>query len=289
LAVIDGPPFSQGVTNFSLLLNARCQQFEETKAGYEPVQKGRPITIKSLLTFQTAQKRSRPTKPQVKKAGAKIIDVPQQSRQVEEQDEEFFEGDEVGDFSFLKGLNAMELGKRVEKEKVKREERPTKVKVAAVVNDSEDEYSDEDELSDVLSDALDGNGFIEQNWNEEQEYEQKPRAGDSQWRKKESTKLPVRSVNGKLRQVDASASESESESDEKSEESDSDSESDSNETPVQSVAEDEGQAGPEVVIEAKEALARLAEEIVELPEEKVLPTRKWLIVGIKSKNIPRDI
>jgi len=262
-------PFSQGVTNFSLLLNARYQQFEETKAGYKPVQKGKPITIKSLLTFQTAQKRPRPSKPQAKKS-AKIIDVPEQSRQVEEQDEEFFEGDEVGDFSFLKSLNATELGKKVEKEKVKREERPTKVKVAAVVNDREDEYSDEDDLSDALGDALDGDGFIEPNWNEEQEYEQKPRAGDSQWRKKESTKLPVRSVNGKLRQVDASASESESESDEESEESDSDSESNSNETPVQSVAEDEGKAGPEAVIEAKEALARLAEEIVEAPEEKVL-------------------
>lgn len=193
----------------------------------------------------------------------------------------------MGDFSFLKKLNVTDLGKRVEKEKVQREEKPAKVKVDGVGDDIEDEYSDEEDLSEALSDALDTNGVVENDWDVEQTYEQKPRAGDSQWRKKESTKLPVRSLNGKLLQVDASGSESGSE--EESEESDSDSESDTNETPVQSVVEDEVKAGPEAVIEAKEALARLAEEIIEFPEEKVFSLLNWLIVGIKFEDISRAV
>ena len=221
------------------------------------------------------------------KTGPKIIDIPEQSRQLEEQDEQFFEGDEVGDFSFLKTLNVTELGKRVQKEKVLREGNPTKVKPAPVrAVDSDDEHSDEADLSDALSDALNGNGVAERGWDEEQAYEQKPRTGDLQWRKKESTKLPVRSVNGRLLQMDAS--ESESDSSEETEESDSDGESESENTLVQT-AEDEIKSGPEAVIEAKEALAKLAEEIIESPEEKVVLYVMKLNVGIEFKVLPRSI
>jgi hypothetical protein len=224
------------------------------------------------------------------KTGPKIIDIPEQSRQVEDQDEEFFEGDEVGDFSFLKTLDVTELGKRVQKEKVQGEEKPTKTKPAVLrtEEDSEDEYSDEADLSNAVSETLNENGSAERDWDEEQAYEQKPRTGDLQWRKKESTKLPIRSVNGRLLQMDAS--ESESDASEKTEESDSDgeSESDDENTPVQT-AGDEIKSGPEAVVEAKEALARLAEEIVESPEEKVTPYLKKLSVGIEFKILPRII
>jgi hypothetical protein len=156
-----------------------------------------------------------------------------------------------------------ELGKRVEKEKIQRQERTVKAKTPG--SESEDNYSDEEGLSDVLSDALDEKSDIKVDWDEEQAYESKPRTGDSQWRKKESTKLPIRTVNGGIKQIDAS--DSESESSDESEESDSDSEPD--ESKEQSVVEEPVKMGPEAVIEAKEALARLAEEILELPEERV--------------------
>lgn len=212
-------------------------------------------------------KKPRNAKSQAKE-GTKIINVPKQSRQIEEQDEEFFDGDDIGDFSFLKKLDVTELAKRVQKEKVQREEKPVKVKSTVHRNDSEDdEYSDEEDLSEALSDVLDSGEVEVRDWEEEQEYEQKPRVGDSQWRKKESTKLPVRTRNGNLLHVDASASESES--DEGSEESDSDSETDAKEGQGESIDEDEIKVGPEAVIDAKEALARLAEEIIEAPEEKV--------------------
>lgn len=200
------------------------------------------------------------TKPGEKK----IIDIPEQSRQIEVQDEEFFDGDDVGDYSFLGRLDEKELGKRVEKEKIQREEKPKKVRPPPVMEEESEEYSDEEELSDVLNDALDANEAEEKDWDEEQAYEQKPRKGDSQWRKKESTKLPVRTVNGGLQQIDASESEDASS---ETEESDSDGEP---EEATQVAEEQPTKTGREAVIEAKEALARLAEEIVELPEEKVI-------------------
>src|SRR6202044_2927859 len=133
------------------------------------------------------------------KPGKKVIEIPEQSRQIEQQDEEFFEGDEVGDFAFLRKLNVKELGKRVEKEKIQREERPAKV--IASVSESEDEYSDEEGLSHALSNALEEKNVVK-DWDEEQEYETKPRTGDSQWRKKESTKLPIRTVKGGIQEID---------------------------------------------------------------------------------------
>lgn len=171
-----------------------------------------------------------------------------------------------------------------------REENTTKAKPAVLraETDSVDEYSDETDLSDAVSEALNGNGAAEPDWDEEQAYEQKPRTGDLQWRRKESTKLPVRSVNGRLLQMDAS--ESGSDSSEESEESDSDGESERERenTPVQT-AEDEIKSGPEAIIEAKEALARLAEEIVESPEEKVVSYLKELSIGIEFKVLPRIV
>jgi hypothetical protein len=196
------------------------------------------------------------------KLGKKVIDIPEQSRQIEDQDAEFFDGDEVGDFSFLRKLNVKELGKRVEKEKIQREERTVKAK--APVSESEDDYSDEEALSDVLSEALEGKSDAKIDWDEEQAYESKPRTGDSQWRKKESTKLPVRTANGGIKQIDASDSELDS-----SEPEESDSESEPDEAKEQSVVEEPAKMGPEAVIEAKEALAKLADEILELPEERV--------------------
>jgi hypothetical protein len=197
------------------------------------------------------------------KHSKKVIDIPEQSRQIEDQDAEFFDGDEVGDFSFLRKLNVKELGKQVEKEKIQREERTVKAK--APVSESEDEYSDEEGLSDVLGEALEGKRDAKIDWDEEQAYESKPRTGDSQWRKKESTKLPIRTANGGIKQIDAS--DSDSDSSDESEESDSDSEPD--ESKEQSVVEEPAKMGPEAIIEAKEALAKLADEILELPEERV--------------------
>jgi nucleolar complex protein 3 len=125
-------------------------------------------------------------------------------------------------------------------------------------------------LEDVLDDALetvdvpDAGEVEERDWNVEQSYEEKPRKGDSQWRKKESTRLPIRKVNGAVHTLEASASESES-SDEP-EESDSDGEPEE----VVPVADEKPTlTTQEAVIEAKESLAKLAEEIIEQPEEKV--------------------
>ena len=156
-----------------------------------------------------------------------------------------------------------ELGKRVQKEKVPGEGKPTKGQTTRAEGNRDAEYGNEEDLRDALSDALDEYGATERNWDEEQAYEEKPRTGDSQWRKKESTKLPIRGANGKLLQNEAS----ESESLEEMEESDSDDESDTRKSPVQST-EEYVKGGPETVIEAKETLARLAEEIIESPEEK---------------------
>lgn len=121
-------------------------------------------------------------------------------------------------------------------------------------------------MSDVLGEALDSEEKVDavRKWDEEQVYEQKPRKGDANWQKKESKRLPL-VTNGRV--VNREASESESESDEESEGSDSSSDTDSDEEkPVEDVPM---KSGPEAVIEAKEALAKLAEEIIESPEEKV--------------------
>jgi hypothetical protein len=206
---------------------------------------------------------------------------------VEQQDQELFDGDEFGDYSFLKSLNATELGKRVQKEKLPRDDKTLKPsKIVADVEESEDEFSDEEDLGDVVGDALDANGAKEHKWDDEQPYEQQPRKGDSQWRKKESTRLPVRTATGKLMELEASASESES-SDE-SEASDSDSDTvGASEEPVEEVVK----VGKEAVIEAKETLAKLAGEILEEPQERVYPLEltHWLIQGIELEDIPRSI
>jgi hypothetical protein len=166
----------------------------------------------------------------------------------------------------LKSLNASQLGKRVQKEKLPRDEKTTKpLKILADVHESDDEYSDEEDLSDVVNDALEGNGVEKHKWDQEQPYEQQPRKGDSQWRKKESSRLPVRTATGKLMELEVSASDSES-SDE-SEESDSDSDTiGAAEEPVEEIVK----VGKEAVIEVKEVLAKLAGEILEEPQEKVL-------------------
>ena len=139
-----------------------------------------------------------------------------------------------------------------------------------------------------MSKALNGNGTAQRGWDEEQVYEQKPRTGDLQWRKKEPTRLPVRGANGRLLQIDASESESDSSEEPEEGGSDSESENESKETPIHTV-ENEIKSGPEAVIEAKEALARLAEEIVQSPEEKVVLYLKKLIGGIEFKIFPRVI
>lgn len=110
---------------------------------------------------------------------------------------------------------------------------------------------------------MESNGI--RDWHEEQAYEEKPRKGGSGWKKKESKLLPL-VANG--RTLQRPVSESESESDDESEVSDSssDSDSDEEETIEESVSV---KTGPEAVIEAKETLAKLAEEIAESPEEKV--------------------
>lgn len=161
----------------------------------------------------------------------------------------------------------------MQKEKLPRQEpAPPKASAKLLVSsfsDDEDEYSDEAGLDEAVCDALDTPDLPERDWNEEQPYEELPRKGDSQWRKKESTRLPVRTASGKLLQMDpASASGSDSESSDETEVSDSDSEGEA--IMERQVTEDTViKSGPQSIIEAKEALAKLAEEVVESPDEKV--------------------
>ena len=224
----------------------------------------------ALLTKQAVQKRPHTGKAKAKEVD-KIIAIPEQTRLVEDQDEDFFEGDEVGDFSFLNTIDAKELGKRVEKEKKQpRKEKPTPDKSSLSFDESED-----DNLSEILSEALDDNSHKARDWNKEQEYEKNPRSGDSQWRKKESTRLPIRTANGNLVQVNESESELESSSE--SESSDTSSE---DEPAMEPIARESVKAERDAVIEAKEALAKLAEEIVETPEEKVILSLMYLNQGL---------
>jgi hypothetical protein len=196
-----------------------------------------------------------------------VTAIPDQP-EIDDRDREFLDTEEIGDYAFLQHLNATQLGKLVEKQKNQLTERPVKAKTAPEVESDNDVFSDGDGLSDVISDALDNSRELEGNWEEEQSYELKPRKGGSEWRKKESTLLPVRTANGKLLQAGASSSESELES--ITEESDSDDEVDIEAKQEEIVREDKPKDGPEAIIEAKEALAKLAEEIAELPEEKVI-------------------
>ena len=205
---------------------------------------------------------------------------------MEQQDQEFFDGDEFGDYSFLKTLNATDLGKRVQKEKQRREEpTPKPSKVIRNLEESE-EFSDEEDLGHAVSDALDEAGVNQHRWGEEQPYEQQPRKGDAQWRKKESTRLPVRTTTGKLMELEASSSESEP-SDE-SEASDSDSDTlEAPEEPVEEVVK----VGKEALIEAKETLAKLAGDILEEPQERVysLDLTHWLIQGIQPEDVQGSV
>lgn len=215
----------------------------------------------------------------------KIIDIPEQSRGIEDQDAEFFEGDDIGDYSFLQRLDEKELGKRVQKERLRPEERPAKIPTT-VHEAGEEKYSDEGDMSDVLNEALaseeEANAI--RKWDEEQVYEQKPRKGDANWQKKESKRLPL-VTNGRV--MNREASESESESDEETEGSDSSSDTDSDEEkPTEDVVPIK--SGPEAVIEAKEALAKLAEEVIESPEEKVHCRRYDPNVDFQSQGFPRN-
>jgi hypothetical protein len=192
-------------------------------------------------------------KPKIKAPEqTKIIDVPEQSRQVEDQDEEFFLGDQVGDFSFLHSLDPNELGKRIEKDR--KSEKPKST--TKPIPEDEDEYSDNQELNDLLSDAFESN--------EEETYERKPRQGDAQWQEKpEPKRLALRMRSGKVAEGEEASSEEESG---ESSESESDSETLQEDSPPKPVEETKG---PETLVEAKEVIAKLAEEIMETPDEKV--------------------
>lgn len=154
------------------------------------------------------------------------------------------------------------LTRRVEKKKnpLPQPER----KKQPLASTSEDEYSDDGSLEEDLDTVIEENNDARRNWDVEQEYEQKSRSGDSIWRRKESTKLPVRSAKGDI--LPAGASESESESSSELEESDSE-----EGKPMETIEETSGPLGkvPLSTTEAKEALAKLAEELLESPEEKV--------------------
>jgi hypothetical protein len=170
----------------------------------------------------------------------------------------------------LTSLDASQLGKRITKDKLPRDEKtkPAKKVLPEAHESSHDEYSDEEDLSDVVNAALDGNDAEKHQWDQEQPYEQQPRKGDSQWRKKESSRLPVRTVTGKLMELESSESESESESESSDETEESDSDIDTigaAEEPVEEIVK----VGKEAVIQVKETLAKLAGEILEEPQEKV--------------------
>jgi hypothetical protein len=200
-----------------------------------------------------------------------VTETPSQP-DVDDRGQAFVDTEELGDYAFLQHLNASQLGKRVEKTTNRPKEQTVKPKPAAKV-ESED-VSDEDGLSDAVGDALDHSGDGQgKREDEEQIYELVPRKGGSEWRKKESTRLPVRTSNGKLLPAEdsASGSGSESESESEIEESDSDDEVDVEKVQDDTGPEEAPNDGPEAVIAAKEALARVAEEIAESPEEKASP------------------
>jgi len=165
-------------------------------------------------------------------------------------------------------LNATQLGKRIEKQTNRPRERALKPKVVPEVESGDEAFSDEDGFSDRISNALDNLEGTNKNWDDEQSYELRPRMGGPEWRKKESTRLPVRTASGNLLQAAASSSESESESE--TEKSDSDDDEGEVEEKQEQVTQENLNNRPEAIIEAKEALARLAEEIIESPEEKVI-------------------
>jgi hypothetical protein len=198
-----------------------------------------------------------------------VTETPRQP-DIDDRAQAFLDTEELGDYAFLQHLNANQLGKRVGKPTNRPKEQSVKPKAAA--NVESDDLSDEDGLSDAVSDALDNSEDGQGKWeDEEQTYELEPRKGGSEWRKKESTRLPVRTSNGKLLPAEDSSSGSESESESEVEESDSDGEVNVEE--VQDGAPEEApRDSPEALIGAKEALARVAEEIAESPEEKALPS-----------------
>ena len=152
------------------------------------------------------------------------------------------------------------MTRRVEKEKGSQIPKSRKQPLAAT---SEDEYSDDDSLEENLDNVMDEDEPAERNWNEEQAYEQKVRQGDSIWRRKESTKLPVRSAQGSLL---LAGEESSSESGGESEESDSEEEEG---TTIEQVTDTPTTTTNLTLTEAKESLAKLAEELLESPEENV--------------------
>jgi hypothetical protein len=168
----------------------------------------------------------------------------------------------------LKSLDPSQLGKRITKDKLPHDEKttkPAKTVLPDVHESSHNEYSDEEDLSDIVNDAVEGNDVEKHQWDHEQPYEQQPQKGDSQWRKKETSRLPIRTVTGKLMELEAS--ESESESSDESEENDSDSDTIGvTEEPV----EENIKVRKEAVIQVKETLAKLAGAILEEPQEKVL-------------------
>jgi hypothetical protein len=190
---------------------------------------------------------------------------------VDDRGHTFLDTEELGDYAFLQHLNAKQLGKQVVK--LTNQSKEQSVKPKATANLDSDNLSDEDGLSHAVSHALDNSGSVEGKWeDEEQTYELEPRKGGSEWRKQESTRLPIRTSKGKLLPAEDSSSRSglESESDSEVEESDSDDEVNVEEVQDDSGTEEPPNDGPEVVIGAKEALAKVAEEIAEAPEEKVL-------------------
>ena len=199
-----------------------------------------------------------------------MTEIPNQP-DVDDQGQAFGDTEELGDYAFLQYLNPKQLGKRVEKSITRLMEPAARAKPAPKIETDDDDMSDEDELSDAINHALDNSQDGEGKWgDEEQCYELEPRKGSSEWRKKESTRLPVRTSNGKLRQAEEPSSSGESESESELEESDSDDEMVVKEVQEGSLPAEVPKGGPEAIIEAKEALAKLAEEIAESPEEKVI-------------------
>ena len=216
-----------------------------------------------------------------------VTAIPEQP-EIDDRDRDFLETKELGDYAFLEHLNATQLGKRIEKQTNRPRERALKPKLVPEAESDDEPFSDEDGFGDGISNALDSLEGANENWDDEQSYELKPRMGGPEWRKKESTRLPVRTASGNLLQAVASSSESESEIE--TEKSDSDDGEGDLEEKQEQVAQEDLNDGPEAIMEAKEVLARLAEEITESPEEKVI----YIIIhanasGFKSQVIQGNL
>ncbi|QSZ31381.1 hypothetical protein DSL72_000946 [Monilinia vaccinii-corymbosi] len=139
----------------------------------------------------------------------------------------------------------------------------------------------EDSTPSTLEDAPNSNAFFKtaSKWNLEQDYETRPRKGKKE--KKESTRLPIKTKEGLIQQVEAPVEVNEEESDLEWIGAD---DVEEDEEPEEKVEEKPPVPIRQQILEAKEELARIALMLNEDPEENVGAFRAIAEFG-KSHNV----